>query len=73
MILNMGDSRVASAIARLERALARLEAASARPQPPSLFDGNELAQLRQRHQSLRGTVEGAIARIDSVLGAAERG
>ena len=68
----MGDERVTSAIARLEQALVRLEAASSRRPPLTLFEKDEGAELQQRHQDLRGKVEGAIARIDSLLQSAER-
>jgi hypothetical protein len=68
----MGDDRVASAIARLDHALARLETASSRRPALTLFENKEAAELNARHRKLRGSVEGAIARIDSLLHAAER-
>ena len=68
----MGDERVSSAIARLEQALARLEAASLRRAPLTLFEKQDGTELQARHQALRGRVEGAIARIDSLLHSAER-
>lgn len=68
----MGDERVASAIARLEQALARLEAASTRRASLTLFENVAGTELRDRHEALRGKVEGAIARIDSLLQSAER-
>jgi hypothetical protein len=68
----MGEERIASAIARLEQALARLEAASARRPSLTSFDKEEGGELRERHEALRGKVEGAIARIDSLLQSAER-
>jgi hypothetical protein len=68
----MGEDRVASVIARLEQALARLETAASRRPPLTLFENNEASELRERHQALRGKVETAIARIDSLLNSAER-
>jgi hypothetical protein len=56
----------------LERALARLEAAGSHPPRQDLFDGNEAQVLHARHQALRGKVEGAIAKIDSLIQSAER-
>ena len=58
------------AISRIERALARIEAASAKQPEPR--DDNELRQLREVHQALRGKVEGAISQIDRLLAAGER-
>jgi hypothetical protein len=64
--LAMAGDRQAEAIARIERALQRIEAAaSARPAPAG--DDEELRQLRDTHQKLRGKVEGAIAQIDRLL------
>jgi hypothetical protein len=68
----MGNDRVASAMGRLERALARVESAIARRAAPTLFDANESQQLHARHQTLRGQVEGAISKIDSLIQSAER-
>ena len=68
----MGEERVASAIARLEQALARLESASSRRPALTLFENKDAEALHQRHENLRGKVEGAIARIDSLLQSAER-
>ena len=68
----MGEERVASAIARLEQALAHLESASSRRPALTLFENNDAEALQQRHEKLRGKVEGAIARIDSLLQTAER-
>jgi hypothetical protein len=68
----MGEDRVASAIARLDHALARLETVASRRPALTLFENKEAAELSTRHQKLRGKVEGAIARIDSLLHAAER-
>jgi len=72
MKIGMGDDRVAAAIARLERALARVEAAASTRPREGLFDGDEAKALRARHQALRGKVEGAIAKIDSLIQSAER-
>jgi hypothetical protein len=52
--------------------LARLETAAADRPPLSLFENVDTDALRERHQTLRGQVEGAIARIDSLLQSAER-
>jgi hypothetical protein len=77
MTPRMGDERVEAAITRLERALERVEAAASR-QPrqgapaQTLFDGDEAIEIRARHQALRGKVEGAIAKIDSLIHSAER-
>ena len=61
----MADERALAAIRRIEQALARIEAVSARPRPAS--DPEELRQLRDVHQALRGRVEGAIGQIDRLL------
>ena len=67
----MGNDRVASAMARLDRALARVEAATARRPHASLFDDGD-SSGDSRHRTLRGKVEGAISRIDSLLQSEER-
>jgi hypothetical protein len=63
----MADERALAAIRRIEQALARIEAVSARPRPASAADPEELRQLRDVHQALRGRVEGAIGQIDRLL------
>jgi hypothetical protein len=68
----MADIRAMEAIDRLERALSRVEAAAAhRPVASTSSDGNELKQLREVHQALRGKVESAISQIDRMLDSAE--
>jgi hypothetical protein len=57
----MPDERSLAALQRIEQALGRIEAA-ARPGADE-----ELRQLRQVHETLRGKVEGAIASIDRLL------
>jgi hypothetical protein len=69
----MGEDRVASAIARLESALARVEMAASRRPALTLLENSDSSELHERHRTLRGKVEGAIARIDSLLQSAERG
>ncbi|MGE5721062.1 MAG: hypothetical protein ACM3YM_01255 [Sphingomonadales bacterium] len=67
----MKDERSLRAIERIENALARIEGAATRAQPPR--DDNELRELREVHQALRGKVEGAISQIDRLLATAEHG
>lgn len=62
----MPDERAILAISRIERALARIEAAAGRPKP-NVSNDDELQELRQRHQALRGKIEGAISQIDRML------
>jgi hypothetical protein len=57
---------------RLERALARVEAAAEIRPHQGHFDDSEAQALHDRHQALRGKVEGAIAKIDSLIQSAER-
>lgn len=59
----MSDERASHAIDRIEQALARIEAVST----SALARREEFAELKQRHQSLRGRIEGAIAEIDRML------
>ena len=74
----MADERTIEAIGRIERALARIEALAEQaqqelphtPEPPR--ENEELLQLREAHQALRGKVEGAISQIDRLLAAEER-
>jgi len=74
----MADERTIEAIGRIERALARIEALAEQAQqephapPEAPRDNNELLQLREAHQALRGKVEGAISQIDRLLAAEER-
>jgi hypothetical protein len=68
----MGNDRVVSAIARIERALARVEAAVSGQPARTLFETSDGHPLQARHQALRGKVEGAISRIDSLIQSAER-
>ncbi|MBV8685734.1 MAG: hypothetical protein JOZ90_05890 [Alphaproteobacteria bacterium] len=63
----MGDERVLAAVGRIERALARLEAAADRSPAPGPADG----ELRRAHETLKGKVEQAIARIDRLLASAD--
>jgi hypothetical protein len=67
----MKDQRAHLAIERIERALARIEDAASRTPPAP--DGNELRELREVHQALRGKVEGAISQIDRLLATADAG
>jgi hypothetical protein len=60
----MQDERSLAAIARLERALSRIEAACSAPQE---MGHDELAELRDRHHSLRQKVEDAVVQIDRLL------
>jgi hypothetical protein len=62
----MPDERAIVAISRIERALARIEAAAGRAPGRSAND-DELQLLRERHQSLREKVEGAVSQIDRLL------
>ena len=61
----MTDEKALQAIARIERAVARIEVAAA--SIPAPRDDNDLRQLREVHQTLRGKVEGAISQIDRLL------
>jgi hypothetical protein len=65
----MTDERTFQAIQRIENALARIEAAASRP---AARPENELRQLREVHQALRGKVEGAITEIDRLLATADQ-
>lgn len=65
----MEDERTATAVARIERALARIEAACAAR--PEVGNGEELHELRARHQALREKVEGAVSQIDRLLARGE--
>jgi len=69
----MGQDGVGNAIDRIDRALARIEAAARRPPPPNSGDDQEISDLRDAHLTLRGRVEGALAQIDGLLAAGERG
>lgn len=66
----MGNERILSAVDRLDRALARVEAAvgtiDARRSTEPAHD-----KLLERHRILRGQVEAAISRIDTLIAAAE--
>jgi hypothetical protein len=62
----MGDQRALDAIGRIERALARIAAAST-PLNPFQTTSEDLAQLRDAHQTLRSRVEGAIGQLDQLL------
>jgi hypothetical protein len=68
----MADERALAAIRRIEQSLGRIEAVSARPRPASAADPEELRQLRDVHEALRGRVEGAIGQIDRLLEAETR-
>ena len=60
----MGESRTAAALERIERALARIEAVADAPPPAAPADG-------EAQQALRGKVEEAISRLDSLLSGTE--
>ena len=62
----MPDERAIIAIGRIERALARIEGEAGRLNGASADDG-QLQLLRERHQALRGKIEGAISQIDRML------
>ena len=64
----MKDERAFQAIERIDNALARIEAAATRH---PARDDNELRELREVHQALRGKVEGAISQIDRLLATAD--
>ena len=64
----MSDQRALKALARIEAALARIEAAAAEPAAQPRH-AEELQQLRDVHQALRGKVESAIGQIDRLLAA----
>jgi hypothetical protein len=64
----MGQQRVSQALGRIEQAIARIEAAASRgASQAARSDGNEVAELREAHEALRGKVQGAIAQIDRLL------
>jgi hypothetical protein len=65
----MKDERALAAMRRIERAISRIEAAAGKAPPPR--DDQELRQLREVHQALRGKVEGAISQIDRLLATEE--
>jgi hypothetical protein len=66
----MGQDRAEAAIGRIERALGRIEGATARGAASAdLADG----ALRHAHESLRGRVHDALAQLDGLIAAAERG
>ncbi|HEX9948165.1 MAG TPA: hypothetical protein VGA98_11545 [Allosphingosinicella sp.] len=66
----MGQDRVEQALGRIERALARIENAAGRESaPPPSGDG----ALREAHEVLRGRVSDALAQLDGLIRAAERG
>lgn len=63
----MGDEQALAAIGRIERALARIEAAAGRPPRPDPTQGLMIAELREAHRALRGTVASAISELDTLL------
>lgn len=63
----MTDARAAQAIDRIERALARIESAG---RGGSDSDA-ELDALREKHRTLRETVEGAVSQIDRLIAGRE--
>ena len=66
----MGQDRAELAIGRIERALARIERAADRgPAPTESGDG----ALREAHEALRGRVREALAQLDGLIAAGERG
>ncbi len=62
----MSDERALNAVDRIEAAFARIEAAT-NDRKSAVPGGEDLLQLRQTHQHLRGKVEDAIAQIDRLL------
>jgi hypothetical protein len=66
----MGQDRVELAIGRIERALARIESAA---RHASSSTGAPDDALREAHETLRGRVREALAQIDGLIAAAERG
>lgn len=67
----MADQRALAAVARIERALARIEAISARPAP--VGESEEQRQLQARHEAMRERVTDALAQLDALIAAGERG
>ena len=66
----MGQDKAELAIGRIERALARIESAAERSlQSSASADG----ALREAHEALRGRVRDALAQVDGLIAAAERG
>ena len=66
----MGSERLISAIERLDRALTRIETTIGAPNRPPIVDPAH-DKLAERHRILRGQVEAAIARIDTLIVSAE--
>src|SRR5687768_15003076 len=66
----MGQDRVEQAIGRIESALARIESAAGRA---SQSAGSTDNGLRESHESLRGQVREALARLDGLIARAEGG
>jgi len=67
----VADQRALDAVARIERALARIEHAATRP-PPARNDA-EHERLLATHDQLKRQVAGALAQLDSLISAGERG
>lgn len=70
MVSKMDNDRLILGIGRLEQALTRVERAAARIRsaPPPV---SAEPLLVERHRRLRETMEGAVARIDAILGRQE--
>ena len=66
----MNGDRSEIALARIEAALARLDTAARRPQ--SSGDGNDAAQLIQKHEKLRAAVTQSLRQLDVLICGGQR-
>lgn len=68
----MTEERILTAVERIDGAMTRIEAAASRPPPAFMAsagapDTAAMSELAQRHDTLRGRVEAAIAELDMVM------
>ena len=65
----MIEERILSAVERIDDAMSRIEAAARRPAPlpRDIADAGVLADLRERHATMRGRVQAAIAELDMLM------
>lgn len=66
----MTEERILTAIERIDGAMSRIEMAARQPVPMPAMAGVDPAQhdeLSQRHHTMRGRVEAAIAELDTLI------
>ena len=66
------SERISEALARVDAALDRIETEAARPASNAPQDKPAMAALVARHETLRETVSGSLAELDSLIARLER-